>query len=253
MGSETTTHVREAVYHGVEPYPKGHEGFAAYVPWTQAHQRDFGQADFQSLLTAAQDWLKTPVLSVAIDGIVRDMQLRAALDLAIRTHGDGRYSAGVDPPTYNKLLAQLAGEEGGTLLTVQANSVTATSPYAHEEKNEETPMSLSVKLSNYASKIASTHPEIAYDLVAFAREAGEMPPQFRENAEKKKEEAEAKKEEGEKKQAAQQEVVQQATEEQQKQASAYAQIRSSVIRTAAADPLVREALKPVLQLIKQIG
>lgn len=109
-----------ALYHGVEPYPKGNEGFAPYTGWTQAHQRDLGDADYNALLKSARGWLRTPVLANSVDGIVRDTQLRAALDLAIRSHEDGRYSSGFHPAVYDLLLAKLAGvSTEDTLLTVR--------------------------------------------------------------------------------------------------------------------------------------
>ncbi len=113
-------HERTAVYWGAGPRQPGHEGFESYRGWEQAQARDLTNQDYGRLLTAAKEWLTTPVLSVAIDGIVRDTQLRAALDLAIRTAADGRYSSGLHPTVYNHLLAKLAGvSEDETLLTVK--------------------------------------------------------------------------------------------------------------------------------------
>jgi len=63
------------------------------------------------------------------------------------------------------------------------------------------------------------------------KEAGEMPPQFKENAEKKKEEAEAKKDDGEKKEAeaqVQTQQVQQAQQQQVSQQDVQAQIQQAV-------------------------
>lgn len=108
---------RQAVYWGVEPYSKGPESYAG---WEQAQARDLTDQDYSRLLTAARKWLQTPVLSMAIDGIVKDTQLRAALDLAINTEGKGRYSSGLHPTVYNHLLAKLAGiSESETLPTVR--------------------------------------------------------------------------------------------------------------------------------------
>jgi hypothetical protein len=59
------------------------------------------------------------MLSAPFEGIVRDTQLRAALDLAIRTEN---YDAALHPTQYNNLLARLAGvSEDETLLTVTAS------------------------------------------------------------------------------------------------------------------------------------
>ena len=111
---------RTAVYHGVEPYADAPE---PYVEWEQAHQRDLGEEDYEQILATAQDWLKTPVLSENVEGIVRDQQLRAALDLAIQA---SKYNRAICPETYNKLLARLAGlpepGPGQTLQTIQGST-----------------------------------------------------------------------------------------------------------------------------------
>jgi len=110
-------HNRQAVYWGVEPYAQGP---ASYVGWEQPQARDLGPQDLTRLLTAARGWLKTPVLATNIEGIVRDTQLRAALDLAIDTEG---YASVLHPTLYNNLLARLAGEpQNETLLTVTAGT-----------------------------------------------------------------------------------------------------------------------------------
>jgi hypothetical protein len=120
--SRVAERAKQAVYWGVEPYPKGHEGFAPYVGWGQVHQRDLGDKDFDTILKSAREWLKAPVLSSAIDGIYRDTQLRAALDLALRSCENGKYSVGLQPPLYNMLLAKLGGHsQTDTLLTDRSN------------------------------------------------------------------------------------------------------------------------------------
>jgi len=108
---------RQAVYWGVNPYSKG-QGPAPYVGWEQPQARDLGDKDFTQILKAARVWLKTPVLASDIDGVVRDTQLRAALDLAIDTEG---YASVLHPTLYNNLLARLAGApQDETLVTVTA-------------------------------------------------------------------------------------------------------------------------------------
>lgn len=115
--SSAMGHQRQAVYWGVEPYPKGHEGFEPYTGWMQPQARDLGEQDFSRILTGARTWLKTPVLADDIEGIVRDTQLRAALDLAIRTEG---YEGCLHPTLYDDLLARLAGvSTDETLLTIR--------------------------------------------------------------------------------------------------------------------------------------
>jgi hypothetical protein len=117
-GAEERQAVRTALYHGVQPYPKGHEGFAPYPEWNQAHQRDLGASDFSAILASAKDWLKSPVLSKSIEGMVPDTRFRAALDLAIAA-SEGKYNRAISIPLYNMMLAKLMGQSPGeTLMTV---------------------------------------------------------------------------------------------------------------------------------------
>jgi len=124
---------RTGAYHGVEPadnYPP--EGYAG---WQQAHQRDLGESDYDIILQSAREWMKSPVLSKDIDGYLPDMQLRAALDLAIQS---SPYNRAINPQTYNILLARLANtppEEflGQTLRSATVLVRTAGSSYVVEK------------------------------------------------------------------------------------------------------------------------
>ena len=133
---------RTSMYHGIEPYQAGHEGFAPYVGWEQGSVRDLTSKDYDLLLSSAREWLKQSVLSKAIDGMVPDARFRAALDLAIRSAGDGRYGAVVDANLYSMLLAKLAGEsQTNPLLTVRESSTTPegnnmTAKFAQEEASK---------------------------------------------------------------------------------------------------------------------
>ena len=96
---------RTAVYWGVEPPP-----VRPYPEWSQA--QDLTDADYAVILREAAKWL--PKYRDAIP----DVRCRAALDLAIRTVGEGKYSARVTAPEYNSLLAKLLKVPSeGTLLT----------------------------------------------------------------------------------------------------------------------------------------
>ena len=75
----TTPLTRQAVYWGVEPYKET----AAYPGWQQAQARDLGDADHALLLREAWEWLKNPILSSAVEGIVPDTQYRAALEASV--------------------------------------------------------------------------------------------------------------------------------------------------------------------------
>jgi hypothetical protein len=252
----TTASDRVSVYWGVDPYPKGHEGFAPYAPWSQAHARDLGEADFGKLLASAREWLKkSPVLSA--EGMNPDAQFRAALDLAIHSTENGRYSVGLHPELYNTLLAKLAGAPDPakeTLTTIQSGR-TAGCVY---EPTGERPMKASSVIRQHALKLAGTNPAVSYELLELAdkvaqeeqgegdqgqgqeqgqqKQGGQIPEAFKENIEKMKEKAKDKdddKDEGKK--------------------EAYLKLRSACIRTASENPHLRPAMLPVLQLIKQIG
>jgi hypothetical protein len=109
--------MKRAVYHGVDPYPVM---MKPYPGWAQAHQRDFSALDHAQLVLAAQKWLRSHFLKYHYDGAPRDVQLRAALDLAIRTTNSGAYSSGVSPTLYEALLRDLADiGPDGTLLTIR--------------------------------------------------------------------------------------------------------------------------------------
>ena len=226
---------RQSVYWGVAPAP-----VKPYPEWTQVHQRDIGKKDLDGLLAAAREWLRTPVLSTSVEGIVRDTQLRAALDLAIRSHEEGRYSVGLHPSLYNELLAQLAGKSTSeTLLTIQASEESTYTPAGDRT------MKPSAEIRAYAAKIASTNPEVAFDL---ANLSAKVAAQEEAKKDDDKEEKEEDKKDGDKpfpgaakpfgKEAAQQ---------------AYASLRSTCIRVAHENPQIRAALIPILQTIKQIG
>lgn len=106
---------RTAVYWGQAPY----EGSKSYEGWQQPHARDLDKGDFERVLKGARTWLKSPMLSKNVEGVVRDTQLRAALDLALR---EENFDAALHPVLYNHLLARLAGvPEDETLLTVTAS------------------------------------------------------------------------------------------------------------------------------------
>jgi hypothetical protein len=268
MASDVSGRSRQAVYWGVEPYPVGHEGFAPYNEWEQAHSRDLNAEDFSLILKAAKDWLQQPILDLAtMDSTLPDVRFRAALDFALQTVGKGKYSVGLHPALYNQLLARLSGQpEDATLLTVrQAAEKARKSPY--RQTLERITMRASTQIRSFAAKIANHQPSMAFDLMELAdkvaqqeqgqqeqgqqeqgqpeqgqpeqgqqKQAGELPPALKEHM-KKKEEAKGEKEEG----------------EQGQQKQAYQTLRSAVIRLASENPQARIALQPILHTIKQIG
>ena len=127
---------------------------------------------------------------------------------------------------------------------------------------------------NSAAKIATSNPEIAFDLadlsVKIAQEEekkeekkddkdegkpfpGAAKPFGKDAQQQEEPKEEAKDQQGQQKQAEQQGQQEPAEKDQEQQKQAYQALRSACIRTAASNPQARAALTPVLQLIKQIG
>jgi hypothetical protein len=223
-GVMPTHDVRQAVYWGVEPYPSGHEGFEPYHEWEQAHARDLGDADHALLLREARRWLDQFVLDpTTMDPEVPDVRFRAALDYAIRTVDDGKYSVGLHPAVYNLLLARLAGQpEGETLLTVR-KTANGSSKSLYRRSQERHTMS-AAKIRSYAAKLASSNPTIAFDLVKLAQEAEEQQ---------------------------QEQEQEQQGQQQGQQKQAHVALRREVLRVASADPHVRAALRGALTIISR--
>jgi hypothetical protein len=198
-------HHRTAVYHGVDPEENRP---TSYPQWNQAQQGKLGEADYQFLLESAQEWLKTPLLSSNTEGVLRDTQLRAALDLAIQT---SKYNRTVDPTTYTMLLSRLGGVPApgpGEALGTIPGKVTS--------------MKASKQIRKMAARLVNENPEMAFELMSLAsRLASESEKQPKE-------------------------------EEPQKEASfdKYAELRSFIIRTAAADAEAKKVLLPILQVLK---
>lgn len=218
---------RTALYWGVAPYPKDHEGFAPYNEWEQLHARDWSEKDAKVLLDAAKEWLKSDMLTLAMEGSEPDTAYRAALDLALRVTDDGKYSVGVHPAIYNELLAKLAGEPvDETLLTIREASV---SPYINGLENTMKP---STRLSRIASMLADSDPSLAFEIADLAVKVAqqEKPEEEPKPAEKSQEQ-----------------------ESQGQKQAAYATLRSAIIRTAHENSQARQALLPVLKLIQQLG
>ena len=161
--SMPTHNDRQAVYWGVDPYPKGHEGFAPYNEWEQAHVRDLTDKDFNALLKAAREWLRQPILDLATMGEgVPDARYRAALDFALQTLDGGRYSVALHPDLYNELLARLAGQPTNqTLLTIR-------------QAQQRNTMPASQMIRQYASRLATVEPKLAFELMALADQAAQQ-------------------------------------------------------------------------------
>lgn len=158
---------RSAVYHGIEP-----EAPAAYPGWGQAHQRDLGEDDYKQILASAQKWLEATVISRPAEGMVKDQQLRAALDLALQT---SRYDNAINPVAYNMLLARLAGVPepgfGQTLQTIRGSTCAPRSGEANgQSSNSRETETMTTKLSAEQSKRAS---EILGRLDTLAKEIQE--------------------------------------------------------------------------------
>lgn len=214
QGSDKT-----GVYHGVDPmqnYP------APYAGWQQAHQRDLGESDFTTILGAAKEWLKSSVLSVAVEGITKDQQFRAALDLAIR---DSKYAGQIQPTVYNTLLARLAGVKapglGQTLLTIRE----ANSSFGPTKKGPT--MKPSKELRKLAAKAVESNPKLAFEMIELAEQMESAPAPVAAPEPK----------------TASAPVVDER----------YGKLRALVIHTAAVDATAKKVLLPVLQEIKTLG
>ena len=135
--------MRTAIYNGVEPYPES----SPYPDWDQAQLRDITGEDLDLILDEAKEWLKSPWGSKHFEGAPRDTQLRAALDLAIRTTRNGYYSEGLPPPVYETLFRRLAGiGNEGTLLTV-ANSAYISASGEELSTNSRREATMTIKLA----------------------------------------------------------------------------------------------------------
>jgi hypothetical protein len=241
MGASTPSGKQAAdktgLYWGVDPNDAASKAKAVngpHRPWEQAHARDLSEKDYSAILGAAREWMKVPVLARVLDekeslGAVKDIQLRAALDLAIRDMEGGKYSVGLHPTVYNNLLAQLAGQpEKGTLLTQRAASGSLYTPTQGEDR----PMNAAAEIRKFAAEIAAQSPGLAFDLTNLAFRVAEQ--------------------EGQQGQGQQDKEDKKPDFLKDKEAVAkYASLRGAVIKIAHENPAVRPALVPVLQLLKQ--
>ena len=128
-------------------------------------------------------------------------------------------------------------------------------------------MRASAQIRQYASKFANTNPEVAFDLLDLSakiaqeeqeqsqqegqqKQGGELPPGLKEHMEKKE------KEEGQdqgQKQAQQGQQQQDSEQGQEGEKQAYTKLKSACISVATSNPQARQALLPVLKLIKSLG
>jgi len=151
--------IRTSIYHGITPYPQDKGGLDPYVKWQQGRVRDLTSEDFSLLLASAREWMQSSVLSKQIEGMLPDTRFRAALDLAIRSVGDGRYGGAINSDLYNMLLAKLAGEkETDPLLTIRESSTNQSEgtvmsmKFAKEEASQ-----VLGRLDHMASSIQDNH------------------------------------------------------------------------------------------------
>lgn len=147
--SNTFAMDRKAVYWGVDPYSEEPD---SYPGWHIPRASALGDQDFSRILKSAKSWLDAPVLSSNIDGIDRDVQLRAALDLAIRSEG---YSSAIHPTIYENLLARLAGAPEKNL-TATARNDTMTKKVSLEVAQADRVLS---RLDRVASVVQERHQE----------------------------------------------------------------------------------------------
>ncbi len=217
---------RSAVYHGVAPYQDGPD---TYPKWYQAQPGRLVESDFAAILESAEEWLQSPVLSKDIEGVAKDTQFRAALDLAIYA---SRYNQAVDPNSYNLLLARLAGVpepgQGQTLLALPGKAA-AQGFSCTNSTVKVSPMKASVQLRKLASQVVDQSPSVAFDLCQMANRLA---------AEEEESQGQQKDEE---------------PGQQKESSDKYAQLRALIIRTAAADAEAKNVLLPILKVLKDQG
>jgi hypothetical protein len=140
---------KTGVYHGIDPK----ENDPGSYPERQAvHQRDLGEADFKAVVDEAKKWLKTPVLSKNVEGMIRGQQLRAALDLAIKS---AKYDRAFNPKLYDELLTRLAKSVGETLKESTQVSDVVSKPMSSE-------------IQELAAVVAKFDSNAAYTMTALA-------------------------------------------------------------------------------------
>lgn len=186
--SKVTT--KTSHYRGIEP--------GSVTPYPTWHPADrVTEADGKRILAEARK-----NVNLKIEGRIPDTAYREALDHAIHSLDDGKFSKGLHPTVYNSLLAKLAGEAPlpSTLLTVTAmtNKKVASS------------------LRTLAASLVETAPTAAFSIVEMADTLEKQAQQEQEG-------------QGEQKQAQQE---QQGQSEQKEAAQKYDSLRSMVIRTA---------------------
>jgi hypothetical protein len=235
---------KSAIYWGVDPTSKEKAVNVPYRKWEQAHARDLSENDYKAILSAAREWMKVPVLARILDekdslGAVRDIQIRAALDLAIRDMDEGKYSVGLYPTVYNRLLAELGGKpENDTLLTMRSAKSSYMAPKTGQGVS---PMNVAAEIQKFAAEVAATNPGLAFDLTNLAfRVAEEQAPQDQQQGAQQQQQAAQ----------GQQDQAQQEGQDQQKDAAKYAALRGAVIKVAHENPSVRATLLPVLKMLK---
>jgi hypothetical protein len=241
MGQNPSNNVRTAIYWGQEPY----QDTAPYPGWSQLHARDFDAADFNNILTAAREWLKLPVLGREIQGLYRDTQVRAALDLALRDHENGKYSVGLYPTIYNELLAKLSGCPGPyELQTGQPKDVpvagvqASKSTYGDTTRREVQTMKASAQVRMFASRAATAtkDPELSFDLMEFAEHLASEEAQAGQGQQQSPEKSEQQK----------QAAIRIAAITQNK----FDSVKALVVRQAVSHPELREVFLPILQALK---
>jgi hypothetical protein len=227
MGSASKT----GVYHGIDPYAYGP---ASYPGWLQAHQRDLSAADLGIIEASAEDWLKSPLLSVASEGMLPDARIRMALDLAIY---NGPYNGAINPNHYDQLLTKLGGQSA---ITVRANADTSSFRPASVAGGKDT-MKASNQVRKFAAQAAEKDPKLAYAMLEFADRLAEdeekgkgMPPWLKDKIDDKEDKGDDK---GQQKEAGN---------------NKFAALRSEVIKAAHASA-DRTPFLPLLQTIKTLG
>jgi hypothetical protein len=233
--------MKTGLYHGIEPY-SGKNAPLPYPGWQPLHARDWSPSDEDLILKEARK-----VLDLGVPGRVPDAAYREALDLALRTTGDGKYSVGLHPALYNELLAKLEGvSPKETLLTLRKAGTMSQA---------------SVEIRRIASSLIKACPEAAFDLTVLADKLAqdegkpwEKDQGQQDQGQKQAQQDQAQQDQGQKQ--AQQDQGEKPWEKkdegQAKEAAAFRALKSLVLKTAHGSS-DRTPFLPIVKAIKDLG
>jgi hypothetical protein len=162
---------RTATYHGVltQGGPDG-----PYSGWSFLDKRYLNKDHYDAIIASAKEFLKGGWLQNNWNGSAPDVQIRAALDLAISTADNSAYQSKIDAPTYNMLLNRLGDYK--TDLLSETLLTTAGKPKKASTMNEtiggmlKIAQEIKAKNPEAAARLASLIGQFNVDLIRTASE-----------------------------------------------------------------------------------